>query len=87
MQIMVICLEEERIKDLFIDMFAFCTAGFISVFIGFAYILGILMGNTKMAKSREINLLLLMSHEYELQNGTPLWGAIGIIPAAPLTRL
>lgn len=62
-------LEEERIKDLFIDVFALCRSGFILVFVGFAYILGILKENTKMAKPREINLLLLMFHGYELWIG------------------
>lgn len=59
--------ERGRIKDLFVVMFAFCRSGFILVFVGFAYILGIFKGNTKMAKSREINLLTLMPHKYELQ--------------------
>lgn len=39
-------------KDLFIDVFAFCRTGFILMFVGFAYILGIFMGSAKMAKSR-----------------------------------
>ena len=63
-------LEEERIEDLFTNMLAFCRSGFILVFVGLVYIVGILKENTKMAKSRDINLLLLMSHEYELRNGT-----------------
>ena len=62
----VCTLEEERrnawVGDLFIDGFAFRGSGFISVFVGFAYILGILKGNTKIAKFRDINFFILMPH-------------------------
>lgn len=55
------------VEDLFIDKFAFYGYGFISVYVGFAYIF---KGNAKIVKSREINFLILMPYKYELQSIT-----------------
>ena len=57
-----VALKEGRsawIRDLFMDGFTFCGSTFISVFVDFAYILSISKGNTKIARFRDINFILM----------------------------
>lgn len=79
-------LEERRkawVGDLFIDGFAFCGSGFISMFVGFAYILGIFKESAKLAKSREVSLPILMPQKHELHIITHPSDATRTIPPAP----
>lgn len=56
-----------RWLEICVDGSAFSRTGFISVLVGLASVLGIFKGNTKIAKSREINFFILRPHNMNLR--------------------